>query len=206
MVSTRQQHWEDVYAGKAAGTRSWFQPKPETSLALLERAGFTAEKSLIDIGGGTSHLIDGLITRGAAQLAVLDISAHALEEAKRRIGAAANAVKWIRADITEADLDGPYDLWHDRAVFHFLTDRQDREAYLERLNAHLRPGGRVVIATFALDGPEKCSGLPVVRYSPESLGTELGERYTLLETRDEPHETPAGKIQNFVYCVFERAW
>ncbi len=206
MESARQRHWESVYENKGAGERSWFQPKPATSLALLDRIGYAPSEALVDVGGGTARLVDALLARGARRLAVLDISEAALAEAKRRVGpAAAKQVHWIRSDITEATVDGPYAVWHDRAVFHFLTDPADRSAYLERLNRALASGGHVVIAAFALDGPERCSGLPVVRYSPQSLGEVLGEGYTLVETRTEPHETPMGKIQSFVYCVFRRA-
>lgn len=205
MQSERQRHWESVYENKAAGERSWFQPRAATSLELLDAIGFSASTPVIDVGGGTARLVDALLARGATDATVLDISEAALAEAQGRLGAdAARRVRWVRADITEAALAGPYAIWHDRAVFHFLTDEADRRAYLERLNHTLTPGGHVVIATFALDGPEKCSGLPVVRYSPESLGAVLGEAYTLVATRREPHETPSGRVQSFVYCVFRR--
>lgn len=200
----RKTHWEDVYERKASTEVSWFQPRPQTSLELFDRAGISAAARVIDVGGGASRLVDHLIDRGFEHVTVLDISARALELTRRRLGERAGRVTWVEADITEAELPGPYDLWHDRAVFHFLVDAADREAYATRLERALAPGGHVVVATFAEDGPERCSGLPVVRYAPEALRQALSGSLELVETRREMHRTPAGKQQSFVYCLFRR--
>jgi SAM-dependent methyltransferase len=198
-------HWEAVYGGKAAEEVSWFQPSPDLSLALIDAAGMSGQAPLVDIGGGASRLVDRLLEAGYRDVSVLDISAAALEQSRARLGAAATAVQWLQADITSAELPGNYRLWHDRAVFHFLVDPQARAAYLERLERHLKPGGQAIIATFALDGPERCSGLPVQRYSAQTLAQTLGERFRLLESATELHTTPAGVEQAFVYCRFEHA-
>ena len=196
-------HWEAVYGGKAAEEVSWFQPSPELSLALIEAAGISAQAPLVDIGGGASRLVDRLLEAGYRDLTVLDISAAALEKSRARLAAAAAAVQWLQADITSVELPRSYRLWHDRAVFHFLVGAPARAAYLERLERHLEPGGQAIIATFALEGPERCSGLPVQRYSAQTLAQTLGGRFRLLESATELHTTPAGVEQAFVYCRFE---
>lgn len=198
-------HWEAVYGGKTAEEVSWFQPSPDLSLALIEAAGMSVQAPLIDIGGGASCLVDRLLEAGYRDVSVLDISAAALEKSRARLGATAATVQWLQADITSVELRGKYRLWHDRAVFHFLVDPQARAAYLERLERHLEPGGQAIIATFALDGPERCSGLPVQRYSAQTLAQTLGERFRLLESATQLHTTPAGVEQAFVYCRFEHA-
>jgi ubiquinone/menaquinone biosynthesis C-methylase UbiE len=198
-------HWEAVYRDRAAEEVSWFQPSPELSLALIEAAGMPREAPLIDVGGGASRLVDRLLEAGYRNISVLDISAAALEQSRARLGAAAAAVRWLQADITRTELPDRYRLWHDRAVFHFLVGAQARAAYLQRLERHLAPGGQAIIATFSPDGPERCSGLPVQRYSAQSLAQTLGGRFRLLESRQELHTTPAGVEQAFVYCRFEYA-
>ncbi|WP_455384144.1 class I SAM-dependent methyltransferase [Acidihalobacter prosperus] len=200
-----EKHWEAVYRDKTAEEVSWFQPSPELSLALIDAAGVPRQAPLIDVGGGASRLVDRLLEAGYGNVSVLDISSAALEQSRTRLGAAADAVRWLQADITRAELPGRYRLWHDRAVFHFLVDAPARAAYLERLERHLEPGGQAIIATFAPDGPERCSGLPVQRYSARSLSRTLGERFRLIESREELHTTPAGVVQAFVYCRFEHA-
>ncbi|MEJ2479541.1 MAG: class I SAM-dependent methyltransferase [Acidihalobacter sp.] len=202
---SREKHWEAVYRDKTAEEVSWFQPSPELSLALIEAAGMSRQVPIIDVGGGASRLVDRLIEAGYGDVSVLDISSAALEQSRARLGVAADAVRWLQADITRAELPIRYRLWHDRAVFHFLVDAQARAAYLERLERHLEPGGQAIIATFSPDGPERCSGLPVQRYSAQSLAQALGERFRLIESRDELHTTPAGARQTFVYCRFEHA-
>jgi ubiquinone/menaquinone biosynthesis C-methylase UbiE len=198
-------HWEGVYRDKSAEEVSWFQPSPELSLALIDAAGVPREAPLIDVGGGASRLVDTLLEAGYGKVSVLDISVAALDQSRARLGAAAAAVHWLRADITRAELPARYRLWHDRAVFHFLVDAPARAAYLERLERHLEPGGQVILATFSPEGPERCSGLPVQRYSAQSLAQTLGERFRLLESTKELHTTPAGVEQAFVYCRFEHA-
>lgn len=198
----RKLHWEQVYAQKQPAEVSWFQPRPEYSLRLIASAGIATDQPVIDMGGGASHLVDSLLELGYCDVSVLDISGTALQHARARLGAAAARVSWIEADATLFEPPKTYVLWHDRAVFHFLSDPTDRLAYRQRLAHGLQSGGHLIIATFALDGPEKCSNLPVQRYSPETLSAELGAGYTLVETLAETHVTPAQKEQRFVYCRF----
>lgn len=205
MIS-RHEHWERVYRSKRSEELSWFQPRPETSLALIKLAGCGPSAHIIDVGGGTSHLVDVLIGQGYRSITVLDVAPSALKAARQRLDHQAAQVQWIEADITSASLEQTFDLWHDRAVFHFLTDANDRAAYVRVLKASLKPGGHLVIATFAEDGPTHCSGLPVVRYNPTSLLAELGEGFELIDTRQELHRTPAGHQQSFVYCLFRRVF
>lgn len=204
MNQERKRHWDGVY-DRAAETRlGWFQETPAISLELAEIAGLRANTSVIDIGGGASRLIDHLIGRGLHDLSVLDLSRNALDAARRRLGERAEEVSWIASDITLWSPTREYDLWHDRAVFHFLTDPDSRAAYLSRLDRCLRPGGHAIIATFAPDGPETCSGLPVVRYSPDSLAETLGGRFTLLTHRFSLHHTPGGKPQSYQFSLFRK--
>ncbi|HET9469441.1 MAG TPA: class I SAM-dependent methyltransferase [Vicinamibacterales bacterium] len=198
----RRTHWDTVYTTKAADAVSWFQPEPTQSLRLLHRFGLTAQSCVIDVGGGDSHLVDYLIREGCTCVAVLDVSEAALARARERLGPAAGQVEWIVADVTGNWSVAPRDVWHDRAMFHFLTDSGDRARYIDHVREVMKPGGTVVIATFAVDGPEKCSGLPVARYSPETLTEELRPDFTLVEHAPEAHRTPGGGMQSFVYCVF----
>jgi SAM-dependent methyltransferase len=200
----RQQHWDAIYATKGERDVSWFEASPDMSIAMIEAAGLTRDTCIVDIGGGESHLVDALVERGVTCIAVLDVAGAALERARRRLGPAASTVRWIEADVTAEWSWQPVDIWHDRAAFHFLTAREDRERYKQRLCAVLKPGGSAIIATFALEGPEKCSGLSVVRYSPESLASELGEQFTLVESRRRLHPTPFGTTQAFQYSLLER--
>jgi len=203
-VTSRGEHWERVYRSKKSEERSWFQPRPETSLTLIRLAGCDQSAHIIDVGGGTSHLVDVLIAQGFRHVTVLDVASSALQEARQRLGENADRVDWVEADITSTSLEKVFDLWHDRAVFHFLTESNDRAAYVRVLKQSLRHSGYAIVATFAEDGPTHCSGLPVVRYNPTSLLTELGEGFELVETRQELHRTPAGHGQSFVYCLFRR--
>jgi SAM-dependent methyltransferase len=198
----RKAHWEGVYTSKAENQVSWFQETAATSLELL--AGVERNGAIIDVGGGVSRLIDGLVDRGYSNLSVLDLSRAALEEARRRLGDKAARVRWIEADITHWTPDTQYDAWHDRAVLHFLTSDADRAAYRGVLRRAIRPRGLAVIGTFALDGPEKCSGLPVQRYSPETLAALLGDGFTPLDSRSETHTTPWGSAQHFQFSRFTR--
>ncbi len=199
----RQTHWEDVYTTKADNEVSWYEDSPELSLTLLREAGLTPELSVIDIGGGASRLVDALVESGQAHVSVLDLSAAALETANSRLADAARA-QWIVSDVTAWTPDRQYDLWHDRAAFHFLTTVEDQQAYVRVLVQSLKDGGKAVIGTFALDGPEKCSGLPVARYDAEGLQAVLGEQFKLATTRRHQHTTPWGSIQKFQFSTFEK--
>jgi SAM-dependent methyltransferase len=201
----RQAHWENVYTTKREDEVSWFQENPALSLELIGAAGATRESHLIDIGGGESRLVDVLLQRGFRLLTVLDLSETALAAARARIGDEARNVEWIVADVTKWTPSRQYDIWHDRAAFHFLTDPDDRAAYISRLKSALRPGGQAIIGTFALDGPEKCSGLPVQRYDGASLQATLGSEFTILEDRRETHTTPWGSTQSFQFTRFQRS-
>jgi ubiquinone/menaquinone biosynthesis C-methylase UbiE len=197
----RLEHWQRVYTSKRATEVSWYQPEAITSHEMIERAGLPAHSSLIDVGGGASTLIDALLER--YDVTVLDISGAALQQARDRLGTNADRVTWLVADITQADLpEQRYDLWHDRAVFHFLTNTDDRSSYLTALRGSLKPGGFLLLATFAPDGPIKCSGLEVVRYNAKQMLEVLGEEFRLLEERFETHVTPSGGEQRFVYALF----
>jgi SAM-dependent methyltransferase len=200
-TESRHHHWQSVYASKPESELSWTQTDPATSLALIREV--CPSGRIIDIGGGTSGLAGSLLQHGYS-VAVLDISEAALERARTGLARAANQIKWIRADVTEAEDLGEFDLWHDRATFHFLTDASDRNAYLKLLARTIPPGGYAVIATFSPEGPEKCSGLEVRRYSGETLAAELGSEWTLLKSVLETHITPGGKPQAFQYSLFRR--
>jgi SAM-dependent methyltransferase len=198
-----QEHWEKIYSTKAPDQVSWFRLHLETSLALIERAAHSRSASIIDVGGGASTLIDDLIQRGYRNLTVLDISQAALAVAESRLGQAASLVRWIGADVTRVDLQQcSFDIWHDRAVFHFLTASEDRAAYVRTLAVSAKPGARVIISTFGPDGPSKCSGLDVRRYDADSLQKELGAHFHLTESSMEFHATPFGTMQQFLYGHF----
>lgn len=201
----RRVHWDQVYTTKAETEVSWFQTDPEPSLDLIETAGAGLDSATIDIGGGASRLADHLLERGYGDVTVLDLSAAALGAARARLSARASSIRWIVADVTSWEPDGAYDVWHDRAAFHFLTDPNDRRAYVERIARAVRQGGHAIIASFAEDGPERCSGLPVVRYSPASLADEIGAGFRLVESRPHLHATPSGAMQSFQFSLFERA-
>jgi hypothetical protein len=200
----RRQHWNSVYTTKGERDVSWFEPSPEISLQMIEAAGLPPDACVLDVGGGESRLVDALLARGVSCIGVLDVARDALLRAQARLGDQAADVAWIQADVTGMWSWKDVDVWHDRAVFHFLTERADREMYKERLVEHVKPGGAVIIATFSLDGPEKCSGLPVTRYSPEALAAELGHAFTLVESRPHTHTTPWGASQRFQYSRFTR--
>ena len=200
----RQAHWEGVYSQKGESEVSWFQENPAPSLELIEQVGATAASAIIDIGGGASRLVDNLIDQDFEDVTVLDLSDAALQAAKVRLGGRAAQVHWIVADATVWEPGKVYDVWHDRAAFHFLTEDRDRAAYAVRLERALKVGGHAIIATFALDGPERCSGLPVVRYDPVNLGQTLGRAFQLVDTRLHAHATPWGSTQSFQFSVFRR--
>jgi SAM-dependent methyltransferase len=200
----RGTHWENVYRTKGEREVSWFQETPLTSLELIRSVGAARHSAVIDIGGGASRLVDALVDEGYQAVTVLDLSQSALAAAKTRLGQPAAGVTWIVADVAKWKPLQRYDVWHDRAAFHFLTDAADRTAYVESLREALQPGGHAIIATFALDGPQRCSGLPVVRHDAASLGEVLGNAFNLLETRRHDHHTPTGSTQRFQFSVFRR--
>lgn len=201
-----QRHWERVYATKAPAEVSWFRPHLETSLALIERVAGDRSASIIDVGGGESTLVDDLIGKGYLNLTVLDISRTAIEHSKQRLGSASPQVVWLVADVTKAELPmHAYDVWHDRAVFHFLTEPEQRLAYVRRAAIAVKPGGHVIIGVFGPEGPVKCSGLDTVRYDADSLQAEFSPGFRLIESVTELHRTPSGTAQQFLYCCFWRA-
>jgi ubiquinone/menaquinone biosynthesis C-methylase UbiE len=198
-------HWEKVYTTKATDAVSWFQPHADRSLDLIHSASAGRGAAIIDVGGGASTLVDDLVAEGYTDLTVLDLSSAALQVARKRIGAQESKVRWIDADITKVDLpSNRYDIWHDRAVFHFLTDPADRAAYVRTVFQSVKPGGHVIVAAFAEDGPLQCSGLPVMRYRAGELHGQFGEAFVLLEHSKEEHHTPSGAVQPFVYCYCRR--
>lgn len=201
----RHAHWENVYQTKGECDVSWFQETPVISLDLIRATGVTAGATIIDIGGGASRLADALLGEGFQAVTVLDVSEAALATTRARLGAAGAAVKWIVADVTTWTPSETYDVWHDRAAFHFLTEPKDRAAYAERVLQAVRPGGHVIIGTFGPDGPERCSGLPVIRHDSASLGNILGPQFSLTESRAHAHDTPMGTIQRFQFSRFRRS-
>jgi len=203
-MTSRRQHWEDVYEAKRETDVSWFQPKPELSLALICEHAPQTNASVIDIGGGASSLAAALLELGYRDLAVLDISAAALERAKSNLGADAAKIEWVVADIATWQPQRRWQVWHDRAVFHFLTDTASQDAYIRALHAATETGGIAIISGFAPDGPEKCSGLPVVRYDAQSLSSRIGTGFELLAGKREEHHTPGGAVQKFYYAVLRK--
>jgi len=202
--ANRKAHWETVYTTKGENEVSWFQESPEASLELIDLAHPTPASTIVDIGGGASRLVDSLIARGLNHVTVLDLSEAALEAAKARLGERASGVQWVVADVTKWYPTQICDIWHDRAAFHFLTDPADRAAYVACMKRTVKPGGHVIIGTFAIDGPEKCSGLPVNRYDATSLARELGEGAVLVDARRHDHSTPWKSAQRFQFCIFRR--
>jgi trans-aconitate methyltransferase len=200
----RQAHWQNVYAMKAEKEVSWFQENPAPSLDLIAATGIRTDADIIDVGGGASRLVDSLLERGFHRLAILDLSANALEKAKKRLGRSADGIDWIAADVTTWQPSRLYDLWHDPAAFHFLTEAADRDAYVARLKKAVHAGGNVIIATFAPDGPERCSGLPIVRYDSEAVAAALGPEFELIDSRRHDHVTPGGNMQRFQFSRFLR--
>ena len=194
-------HWERIYTTKAPEAVSWYRSHLEASLALIERVASGRSASIIDVGGGESTLVDDLLARGYENITILDISQTAIDATKKRLGAAAEHVRWLVADITRIQLEfSAYDVWHDRAVFHFLTASEQRIAYVRQAARAVKPGGHVIVSTFGPDGPTKCSGLEAMRYDAESLHGEFGARFRLLDSFKELHQTPFGTTQQFLYC------
>jgi trans-aconitate methyltransferase len=204
MSGAAQEHWQDVYARRDETQVSWFQEDPAPSLELIALAGAGPSDAIIDVGGGASRLVDALLDRGYTDVTVLDLSENALAAARKRLGARAGAANWIAADAREWQPARAHALWHDRAAFHFLTDEADQRAYLERLRRGLAVGGHAIIATFAPDGPERCSGLPVARHDAASLSALLGPSFELVRALPHDHVTPAGAVQKFQFSLFRR--
>ena len=200
----RREYWNGIYATKGERDVSWFEALPAVSMEMIEAAGLRRDTCVIDVGGGESRLVDALLAKGLDCLAVLDVSGEALRHAQARLGTASQAVTWIESDVTETWSLEPVHIWHDRAVFHFLIEPDDRARYRTHLGDALKSGGSAIIATFALDGPERCSGLPVARYSPETLADELGSDFALVDARPYAHVTPWGAVQSFQYSRFRR--
>ncbi|HCX81967.1 MAG: methyltransferase [Curvibacter sp. RIFCSPHIGHO2_12_FULL_63_18] len=194
-------HWETVYNTKSSDAVSWYQAHADRSLQLIQATGLGPQAKVIDVGGGASTLVDDLLTHGYQDVTVMDLSASALAVARARQAPMEARVQWLVADVTTAELPvHAFDVWHDRAVFHFLTRAEDRQAYVAQVLRSVKPGGHVIVATFADDGPLQCSGLPVMRYAPEGLHAEFGEPFTLVAHQREAHTTPFGTVQQFVYC------
>jgi SAM-dependent methyltransferase len=197
----QKEHWEHVYSTKATDAVSWFQEHSERSLRLIRQTGVAHSAPIIDVGGGASTLVDDLMDSGYSELTVLDLSAAALTAVKKRLGSRAHQVHWMEADITTVVLPiDAYAVWHDRAVFHFLTTPEQRSAYVRAVLRTVKRGGHVIVATFGEEGPRQCSGLPVVRYSPDTLHAEFGQPFELLKHEKEEHHTPFGTVQQFLYC------
>jgi len=203
-MADRRQHWESVYRSRAADQVGWFQPLAASSLRLIEESA-GGDACIIDVGGGASVLVDGLLEAGYRNLTVLDLAESALAASRARLGTRAQSVRWVAGDITRIDLStAHYDVWHDRAVFHFLTDPADRARYVAQVLKSVKPGGHVIVATFGPGGPLQCAGLDVVRYAPDALHAEFGAPFRLLRHETEIHHTPTGQEQEYVYCYCRR--
>lgn len=204
MLDETAAHWQRTYAERSLEELSWTEPAPDTSLALIEEAAVPLDAAILDMGGGASRLAAGLLRRGYSDVTVADISAEALERAKVELGEAAGEVTWVEADARSHDFGRRFDLWHDRAVFHFMVAAADRDGYLAVLDRALRPGGHLILATFGPHGPSECSGLPVCRYDAEAISQALGSDFKLISSRLEDHRTPSGNAQQFLYAHLER--
>lgn len=203
--TTRRTHWNTVYATKGEQEGSWYQEYPSSSMKAILSAQLPHDASIIDVGGGDSHVVDALLDEGFTNVTVLDISAQAIENAKRRLGERANLVRWIVSDIIEYDHDMQFDFWHDRAAFHFLTDPNDIEKYMAITRTCIRPGGYLFLGTFSIDGPKRCSALDVTQYSEATMTATVGNDFECLWCRREDHTTPFATTQNFLFCLFRRA-
>ncbi|TBR36614.1 MULTISPECIES: class I SAM-dependent methyltransferase [Dyella] len=204
---TPLQHWNAVWDSKTPDAVSWYQRRPDVSLSLIAHAQLPRDARIIDVGGGASTLVDHLLAEGFDRISVLDIADGGMRRARERLGAVASSVQWLVQDARYVDAPASFDLWHDRAVFHFLTDSADRTTYLQGLARSLAPRGQLIVATFALDGPERCSGLPVMRYDVDTLHDAFGrEAFELLETATESHRTPWDAEQRFTYVRLRRRY
>jgi len=202
-MDERQQHWQGVYLAKPDAELSWFQGRPTVSLELIRSLPEVPHRA-VDVGGGQSALAGELLDLGVDEVTVLDISGAALQRGRARLGARAARVTWLECDVLAAQGLGPFDLWHDRACFHFMVDAHDRKRYMRTMGAAVAPGGHAIIATFGPDGPEKCSGLPVQRWSCDTLAAQCAPAFELVHSVVETHATPWGKTQEFAYTVLRR--
>jgi len=200
----RKNHWENIYETKSLEEVSWYQPTPETSLEFIQNLSLEKDASIIDIGGGDSFLVDHLLESGYTNITVLDISEKAIERAKERLGKNAEKVKWIVSDITKFEPAEKYDIWHDRAAFHFLTDDNDISAYLEIAGKAVKQNGRLFIGTFSENGPKKCSGIEIRQYSEDSLSETFGSEFRKINCFTVDHKTPFDTVQNFIFCSFRK--
>lgn len=203
-MNKAQAHWQTVYKAKAHDEVSWFQAEPTVSLAMISALGLPRDAAIIDVGAGASALVDRLVDQGFDDITLVDLADAALGHTKARLGPKADNVHFHVGDVTVLDLGHPYDLWHDRAVLHFLTDASQQQNYRDTLHRHLVPGGHAVIATFAVGGPERCSGLPIRQYDAKRMMALLGDRFTLASERLEPHRTPWGACQDFAYFLVRK--
>lgn len=203
-MNENQQHWDKVYSEKAPTEVSWYEPMPQVSLELIRACNLPKEAAIIDVGGGDSFLAEFLVAQAYKDVTVVDISNNAIERAKERMCEKADEVSWIAADITEFTSERQYDLWHDRATFHFMTNEQQKERYLITLKQAVKPGGYVIMGTFSDQGPEKCSGLEITRYSIADLNKLFEKDFNVISGKNLDHETPSGGKQNFTYCCFQK--
>lgn len=200
----RKKHWENIYQTKELTEVSWFQPTPEESLNLIQKTAILKDAKIIDVGGGDSFLVDNLLDLGYQDITVLDISKSAIERAKNRLGERAKLVKWIEADVTDFNHSEKYDCWHDRAAFHFLTDKKEILQYVETVNDYINKNGNLIIGTFSDKGPEKCSGIPIKQYTENSLEKQFSNTFQKIDCNTIDHQTPFGTTQNFIFCRFKR--
>lgn len=201
----RHAHWETIHRERARDAVSWYRPHLDTSLQLIEQLAADRALSIIDVGAGQSTLVDDLLLRGYGKLTVLEISPAAIEAARRRLGDRGGIVRWLAGDVTQIELEpGVYDVWHDRALFHFLISEAGRAAYIRQVSRAVKPGGHLILGTFAIGGPTKCSGLDVVRYDAAALQKEFGDAFRMVAIAEENHVTPSGAVQPFLYCCLRR--
>jgi 2-polyprenyl-3-methyl-5-hydroxy-6-metoxy-1,4-benzoquinol methylase len=204
-ATTKKEHWENIYCTKQENEVSWFQQYPKTSMDFVQLFSLRKDSKIIDIGGGDSHFVDALLEAEFTDITVLDISAKAIERAKLRIGAKANTVKWIVSDVTEFVPDKKYDFWHDRAAFHFLIDEKQADTYVEIANKGIAENGILILGTFSVNGPKKCSGLEIKQYSEESMSGKFEKYFKRVKCITEDHQTPFNTTQNFLFCSFKKA-
>jgi len=203
-MSNKQQHWENIYQNHQLTQVSWYEPIPETSLSIIKRFNLPMDAAIIDIGGGDSLLVDYLLLMGYTNITVLDISAKAIERAQARLGEKAQMVTWLVQDVLDFTTTQQYDLWHDRAAFHFFTDINEQERYLDSVHQYLKPNGYLVLSTFSTEGPETCSGLPVQQYSENSLSKLFNKYFEKIRCFTKMHITPFHTVQSFVFCSFQK--
>ncbi|MFM2134985.1 MAG: hypothetical protein RL021_385 [Bacteroidota bacterium] len=200
----RKKHWEDIYQTKQLESCSWYQPAPVTSITLIEDGGIPLSSKIIDVGGGDSFLVDRLLDKGYTDITVLDISEAAIQRAKQRLGSRGEKVNWVVSDVTRFTPNEKYDVWHDRATFHFLTDPAETGKYVEIVEASIAPGGKLIVGTFSETGPKKCSGIEIKQYSQEGLAAVFSKGFTKRSCMNVDHMTPSSTVQNFTFCSFQR--